>query len=295
MTPTVIQMRLKPHHQKHRSRKVQSLLRCFILFSPAYRFSLTIVQNITYHKPSSTTNHLASPFAFNMYLSLPIILSGLLSYCTVFSAAASADYFRQEGYNYTTPSEITSRFSAGMACSKVANRTCILQSNGLMNARSPLYPNMTCTAVVFDIIDTFAKSLILFEESIKSRLPRDTITLEVEQNDYSSPIFSLTCYSSVIENVCFDKIPVNVPVTVSQPKGFENKAEGITRLYSTSVIVNTDEDTDNEVERDCRNATPQSSDYSSLPSTSPSQSSPARAPFCRIGSPQMHVIIYLSS
>lgn len=179
-----------------------------------------------------------------MYFSLSIILSVLLSYCTVFSAAASADCFRQEGTLEIIQSNITSRISAGVACSKAANQSCLLESDGLVSAPSTLNITTAHTAEVFDAIGKAVNSPFPFNESGYGDVSRMSISIGPGENGYISYNLYLRCYDGVIENECFDDIPAGMPVKACQPWGnVIISGEVFPRLNSTFEFVPTDEAT----------------------------------------------------
>ena len=175
-----------------------------------------------------------------MYVSFFAIVSVLLAYYTVPSAAASADCLRQTGFPANS-SSIPARISVGVACSKTENRTCSVQSGGYVKAASKL--NIT-TKHTADVFDTFSKSFnVPFDQVKYVDGSGSEYDVGLGTSGYIGYTFSQTCYTGVIDKDCFDDIPTGTPVTACRPQIQQTNVHGPPSLQGRIEFVNTDEAT----------------------------------------------------
>ena len=176
--------------------------------------------------------------------SFSIILSVLVGYCTVFSAAApSKDCFKQERDSYTTTSNTTSRISAPIACSKSANRTCDLPSGGFLNVPSTLSISSTHAGDIFALIGKVVDTE--FKKSIYGAVPNTTLTIQPGQTGYMAFTNILVCYDGVIVgSECFDDVAAGTSVTACRPSTLRVLSpEGVPKLDGVAAFVTTTDDT----------------------------------------------------
>lgn len=174
-----------------------------------------------------------------MYFSFFAILSVLLAYYTVFSAAASADCFRKIG-NITT-SETSVRVSAGLACAKTEKRNCTIQAFGYANASSTL--NIS-TIHAAEVLDTIGEAFnISFNKVRYESINGSFYPISPGMNGYINFTFSFWCYSGVIAKDCFDDIPVGVPIKACQPQSSTGDMSVPSYLVSSIDLIVTDEAT----------------------------------------------------
>lgn len=208
---------------------------CYPLqLSYRWLFELIIVTNRYF-----TDNHPVGSFTFIMSFSFFAVLSVLLAYYTVSSAAASADCLRQTGFPANS-SSIPARISVGVACSETENRTCSVQSGGYVEASSTL--NIT-TSHTADILDTFGKAHnVPFNQVKYVDGSNSEFNVEPGQNGYIGYTFSQRCYTGVIEGDCFDDVSTGTPVTACRPRIEQNISNEPT-LQGDITFVDTDEAT----------------------------------------------------
>lgn len=176
-----------------------------------------------------------------MHFSFFAILSVLLAYYAVPSAAASADCLRQIGFAVNLPS-IPARISVGVVCPKAENRNCSsVRSGGYLKAASTL--NIT-TRHTADVFDTFDKSFnVPFDQVKYVDGSGSEYDVGPGMSGYIGYIFSQTCYTGVIEKDCFNDIPTGTPVTACRPQIQQRNADGPPSLDGHIEFVNTDEAT----------------------------------------------------
>ena len=183
-----------------------------------------------------------------MYPSLTIFFSILLPYCTVLSAAASADCFRQEGDSYTTPANHSDRISIGVTCSAAENKNCIVESGGFVNAQSTLNINTTDPVEIFDAIGRAVNTD--FKASLYGRVSNASITVGPGRNGYVGFTVFLRCYDGVVGDGkdCFDDVPAGVSVTACQPATLSGKSlDRIPYFDGVSSFISTDPETASKI------------------------------------------------
>lgn len=117
----------------------------------------------------------------------------------------------------------------------------MVQSSGLVNAKSTLNITTTHTAEVFDAIGKAVNTP--FNESMYGDVSGFSFTIGPGKNGYASYNYALFCYDGVINNECFDDISADVPVMACQPRSGGNVAAGFPRLEGLWAFVSTDEKT----------------------------------------------------
>ena len=174
-----------------------------------------------------------------MYTSLPIILSVLLPYCAVFSAAASDDCFKQTRDSYTTTSNTTSRVSAPIVCSEAENKTCDLPSGGFLNVPSSLTIKSAHEAEIFDTIGKVVNTE--FKKSVYGAVSNSTFPIEPGRSGHVGFTAILRCYDGVIVgSECFDDVPAGQEVTACHPSVLPgNNPNGVPTLEGVSAFVTT--------------------------------------------------------
>lgn len=172
--------------------------------------------------------------------SLSIILSVLVGYCTVFSAAAaSKDCFKQKRNSYTKPEDGASIISAPIACSKLANATCQLPYGGFLNQPRTLSISSTHTDDIFDLIGKVANTE--FKKSIYGAVPNGSYAILPGQTGQVDFTQILECYDgTIVRSQCFDDVPAGTSVTACRPFTLSGKdSKGVQYLNGVAAFVTT--------------------------------------------------------
>lgn len=172
-----------------------------------------------------------------MYFQFYNTLSILLAYCTVSSAAASADCFTGIGSSYTTSSDASARITAGFTCS---NSTCTIRSGGYVKESSTL--NIT-TRHTTEVLGTIGRAFNVSFNEVKYEQMNAENIFGPRQNGYIIYNYSLLCYLGVIEKHCFDDIPAGTPVMACRPRSQAEDPNGPNYRDGHLTFVETDEAT----------------------------------------------------
>ena len=178
-----------------------------------------------------------------MYCSLSLVFSIFLSCCAVFSAAASADCFTPQGDSYTTPTNLTQRTSVGIVCSKAANKTCTVHSEGSMTVQSTL--NVTPDPDDVDSLFEAVGKAFNAEtpKSITGTIPNGTYTVAPGKAGHVGFTLTLRCYDGTVGGGdCFKNVAAGASVTACVPSTLGGNMD-VPNLDGTAGFVQTDEAT----------------------------------------------------
>ena len=164
-------------------------------------------------------------------------LSVLLTYCIVFSAAASPDCFTRIGNGSTTTSDVSARVTTGLICSI---STCETTLSGYVNESSTLDITTSHTA---EVLETMGTAFNVPFNEVKFEAMGGRWMIGRGQTGYISYDYSLLCYEGVIEKDCFDDIPVGTPVMACRPRNTGEDPNGPNYRDGRLTFVETDEAT----------------------------------------------------
>jgi hypothetical protein len=163
--------------------------------------------------------------------------------CPAFTAAASADCFKQQRDSYTTSAKDTKRISAGVACPESAAQPCSLETGGFVNATSTLNITTGNTAEVFAAVGRAANTQ--FAVFLNGSVANQTITVEPGRTGYFGFTVTYRCYAGVLEDCRAEVgVPNGTAVEACQPATLDSEtSQGVPIMDGSGSFVDTDQKT----------------------------------------------------
>jgi hypothetical protein len=171
-----------------------------------------------------------------MYLAFYIIHPVLLLSSAAFSAAASADCFKQQGDRFTKSTGLTERISPGIVCSNSTTSFCDLQTGGFVNAEGSVNISTDARSEIFDAVGKAADMEV--RETVYGSAPNVTYRVEPGQAGFYGFTIKLICYDGVLGD-CIANVPNGTAVEVCTPGKLRAPSSlGVPILEGDSAFVN---------------------------------------------------------